>query len=331
MIHRLFFIVLSWALFEISPLAGIAPAAVTYQLKTGRFGDQLLAFSHAVWFSHTLGIPVFYKPFAYSDQLKLHLDPALLREGEFHPRQTYVLNSQQDYLKFFKLLSSDTALEDALFEVPYYPDSTYLYEGRPQAQYTIVNWKDPEFLQRLRQCISPLKDLQKPLMPKGRMTVALHYRSGGGYDKPGWQQIFPLKGPPDAYYSEALSMLYQVVDRPLYVFIFTDDPKPRKVRKKLSTLFTEEKMVFACREGANSHDQNVLEDFFALGEFDCLIRPDSNFSFMAAVLFPFKIIVSPAHHRIDQNKEIVIDQFLFEFAPTDKVKQPIRTILRKED
>lgn len=305
------------------------PAAVTYQLKTGRFGDQLLAFSHAVWFSHALGIPVYYKPFSFSEQLKLHMDSELIREGHFSPAKTVVLDSKEDYLQLFKLLRSAQSYKGVLFEVPYYPDSTYLYEGRPQAQFTEVNWKDPEFLARLRQLISPLKDIPKHALPADRVPVALHYRSGVGYDKPGWKQIFPLKGPPDDFYADALSMLLQVVDEPLYVYLFTDDPEPMQVLEKFRSRFSNRNIVFACREGPNGHALNVLEDFFGFGDFDCLIRPDSNFSFMAAHLFPFKIIVSPAHFR-KKGKGVVIDQFLFEFAPTERVKRPIRTILRKE-
>ncbi|MCE5316935.1 MAG: hypothetical protein LLG04_06180 [Parachlamydia sp.] len=305
-------------------------AAVTYKLKTGRFGDQLIAFSHAVWFSYIMDIPVYYKPFLYSDQLKLHKDPSLIREGQFFPMQTLELDTVEDYLQFFKLLNSDKPPKGILYEVPYYPDSTYLYDGRPQSQYTEVNWKDPEFLRRLRQLFAPVKEYPQLKVPKDRVPVALHYRSGVGYDKRGWQRIFPLKGPPDKYYSEALATLYNIIDKPLYVFIFTDDPKPMEVQQKFQSHFTRENIVFSCREEPNSYDINVLEDLFSFGAFDCLIRPDSNFSFIASLLFPFKIIVSPAHHR-QEGMKVVIDQILFEFASKDKVKQPIRTILRKDN
>lgn len=303
-------------------------AAVTYKLKTGRFGDQLIAFSHAVWFSYVMDIPVYYKPFLYSDGLRLHTDPSLLRAGQFIPMRTFELDTAKDYLQFFKALNRDQPEQGVLYEVPYYPDSTYLYDGRPQSQYTEVNWKDPEFLRRLRHLIAPINVYPIPELPKGRVPVALHYRSGVGYDKRGWKLTFPLKGPPDKYYNEALEKLYDIVDKPLYVYIFTDDPEPKKVLQKFQETFTQENIVFACREGPNGHDINVLEDLFSFAAFDCLIRPDSNFSFVASLLFPFKIVVSPAHFRKEEDR-VVIDQFLFEFR--DKVKQPIRTILREEN
>lgn len=304
------------------------PSAVTYKLKTGRFGDQLIAFSHAVWFSYILDIPVYYKPFLYSDQLRLHTDPSLIREGQFSPRQTLELDTVEDYLEFFKALHSDKQAHGILYEVPYYPDSTYLYDGRPQSQYTEVNWKDTQFLHRLCDLIRPVKEYPLPELPKDRAAVALHYRSGRGYDKRDWQLNYPLKGPPDIFYIEALARLYEVIDKPLYVFVFTDDPEPKKVLHKLQSSFTKENIVFACREGLNRHDANVLEDLFSFGAFDYLIRPDSNFSFIASLLFSFKIVVSPAHF-IQEGEKIVIDQILFEYASKDQVRQPIRTILRK--
>lgn len=315
----------------IPPRKNAKSAAVTYNPNpSGRFGDQLLAFSHALWFSYTLGLPLFYKPFIYSDKLSMHDDPAFLRNTDFVPSSQLILHGPQDYLKFFNLLQKGKPQDGTLFVVPMYPDSAYLYDGRPQPQFTEVNWKDREFLRRLRSLITPTRPLTKLQVPKGRPTVALHYRSGLNFDKDNWQQRWPLKGPPDSFYRDALASLYKILDQPIYVFIFTDHPEPEEVRELFRSYFRKEAIEFDCRKGPNSQDQNVLEDFFSFEEFDCMIRPESNYSILASILFPYKILISPVHHVLNKEGEIIVDQILIEYGAQNGLKNPIRTILRKE-
>ena len=56
---------------------------------------------------------------------------------------------------------------------------------------------------------------------------------------------------------------------------------------------------------------NVVDDFFALTQFDCLIRADSNFSFVAAKLAHYEIVISPWHGIIAEN-ETIIDEINLE-------------------
>src|SRR3990167_7495875 len=57
-------------LLVLSPLYARS-GAVTYDYENGRFGDSLLNYLHAKWFSFDKGIPLLYKPLPYSDQLTL--------------------------------------------------------------------------------------------------------------------------------------------------------------------------------------------------------------------------------------------------------------------
>ena len=52
-------------------------------------------------------------------------------------------------------------------------------------------------------------------------------------------------------------------------------------------------------------DTNMLEDFFALTQFDCLVRPDSNFSIAAEKISDFKIIIYPLNPLTDGDKNDV--------------------------
>lgn len=312
-------------------------AAITYALSDTRFGDNLLSFSHAAWFAYVLDMPLLYQPFPYSEQLALHNHPFLIKEKHFYASNKMSLFSKKDHLKFFNLLSTGKSLDGFLFELSYYPETPTLFtpqdydDASKRGLFTQVNWDDAKFLQLLRSLIKPIKAMPKPQLPVDRTSVALHYRTGIGFDNSQIKLRFPLKFPPDDYYVEALSYLYKALGKPLYVYIFTDHPNPTVPLKKFSSSFKDHNIIFDCRKADNHHDLNVLEDFFAMESYDCLIRGESNFSIMASFIFPFKAILSPAHFQRDANDKVHIDQIMFQYGPTDKIKRPIRTVLRKND
>lgn len=297
-------------LFAVSVADLSATGAVSYKLNKGRFGDNLLTFSHAAWFAHQLDLPLVYQPFEYSDQLCLVEDPELLKECPLLPKLT--LQTSADYHAFYAQLERGQ-LENTLIEVPFYPETAYLFERRPShPQFTQINWKDPAFKARLKKWISSKHSLPKPELPKDKITVALHYRTGEVYDRKEWKVRFPLKWPPDQYYIDALNHLMGIQKKPLYVYLFTDSPKPLSVKEKFKKYFPNQEIEFACRTDGTPQD-NVLEDFFALEGFACLIRPDSYFSFMAGCLFDYKMVFSPAHFYWVNDHLIAVDQILLEY------------------
>ncbi len=319
---------------------------ISYSFSGGRFGDNLLAFAHALWFSHSLKMPLVYKPFPYSDQLKLHQSPLFLKDSLLNHLTAYRLQAPADYLEFFRLLQASKSpltahiLDKVLIEVPFYPESAYLFEKTSsRAQFTKVNWDDPQFLQLLRELIAPVTPLVNSCLPNLTLpanckTVALHFRSGLNFDKQDkLQRKFPLKSPPESFYVEALHYLYKTVDlaakQSLYVYIFTDHPNPQEVCKKFSQQFSKEAILFDCNRGESRQDLNVLEDFFALGNFDCLIRPDSHYSILASLLFPYEIAISPTHFQKQANGAVIVDHFLIEYRHDKNSLTPIRTFLRK--
>lgn len=304
------------------------PIAVSYKNTQGkgRFGDQLLLFSHAAWFSHLLKCPLVYDPFKYSDQLCMHDDPDLLKRKPHHSH-LMTLCTPNDLLRFYNALSNPTLLENTLIEIPFYPESPYLFEGHnpKKPQFTEVNWKDPKFLAKLRRWISPKKPLPKLKIPSNKVTVALHYRTGEGYDKKGWEVRFPLKAPPDDFYIDCLKYLSKIETKPLYVHIFTDSQNPSAVQAKFQALFP--KIQFDSHTPKPGED-TVLQDFFGMEGFECLIRPDSHFSMMASYLFPYRMIFSPVKFYWVNKQKIAVDQILLEYnAPG---MQPFFTTLRKD-
>ena len=63
----------------------------------------------------------------------------------------------------------------------------------------------------------------------------------------------------------------------------------------------------------NNHHSNVLEDFFEMARFDCLIRPDSNYSIMAEKIADYKIVISPLSYKKTGNN-IVIDEVQIKYS-----------------
>lgn len=55
----------------------------------------------------------------------------------------------------------------------------------------------------------------------------------------------------------------------------------------------EKNIVFGCREIGNHWKANVLQDFFEMMRFDCLIRPESNFSIAASLMKDYKVLIKP--------------------------------------
>ena len=216
--------------------------------------------------------------------------------------------------------------EPLLITVPYYPEDPSEYINKYSfPPYTCVNWDDQGFIRELRTLLQPLESMPEVQLPKDRVTVAMHVRTGKGRDQKLWEYFtysHPMKGPPASYFNDALSILLKMYDVPLYVYIFTDDPDPLELQNLFSQTFANQDIVFDCRQTENRHDRNVLEDFFAMGKFDCLIRTYSNYSFMASKIFPFKVVISPVRF---QREPIRVDRILLEVLPLDGVGKHIRT------
>lgn len=318
-------------------------SAVTYTLNGGRLGDQLLSYLHAKWISFIHNIPLLYKPFSYSDQLALHFleksyqsNNNFLHVIEFKKNQPFIVNPKNQ----------------TLYIIPYFPESVeelqtpepgintnHMYGSLPQMRqewlYFAVDWNNKDFLKEIRKTIRPINKLSLIKPPQDIISVAVHVRkNGGGYDLPllhGINEkdynpkqiyvdvVFPCKHPPDEYYIEQIKTIYKLFNnQSLYVFIFTDDPNPKKIAEKYRTAIDVHNIIFDYRQEPNNHYTNVLEDLFSIPNFDCLIRPDSNITIVASKLADYKVLITPAHHRWEGRKLII-----------DKVNVTVREDLKQ--
>lgn len=292
--------VLFLSLWMVAAISNLDASAVTYDRGGGRFGDQCLGYLHAKWISYYYGIPFFYRPFPYSDLLALH---TLERPYEESDNVNYDMIIQPEY---GQNIDFDPNIS-ALYIIPYFPEPQWERTPENRWYYFAVDWNDSGFKKKIKKLFKSVDFKPKIKLPKRRISVAVHVRLGGGFDDEGTRKRAPLKLPPLSYYKEQIKRIYELLNqKALYVHVFTDDQDPQSIMKIFQKHTKGLDIKYGCRLSDNSCDQNVLEDFFEMTRFECLIRPDSNYSIVASKISDFKIVISPLHFKwIDENQGYV--------------------------
>jgi hypothetical protein len=86
-------------------------------------------------------------------------------------------------------------------------------------------------------------------------------------------------------------------EKKIYIHIFTDDEPPEKIVDYLKKQVQNHPVTYGYRKEKNKHNRHVLEDFFAMMQFDVLIRPISNFSKMAEYLGNHSLVITPVSFK----------------------------------
>lgn len=275
----------SLALLTLLCMLTIRPDAITCARINGRLGDQLVHYIHAKWLSYTFGMPFFYRPFAYSDNLVLHRrEVPLITAGKFAKTRTFEPGQPP------RIASQS----DTLYLLDYFPEnSDELRYSRSRYCAFDVNWDDERFMSNIRDLIKPIRATKLVELRRGRINIALHVRKGGGYDftadSSGGDGMHradiacPSKFPADSFYIEQIRAIWQFLGkRALSVFIFTDDKNPVAIKWAYEQAAQLSNVEFRCRD---VNDQaTVLDDFFSIKQFGIVIRSESNFSIVAAKL-----------------------------------------------
>lgn len=282
-----------------------AKSAVTYNFSGGRFGDCLVSYCHAFWIAYLLDLDFLYKPFKYSDQLFMHETDILYSDA---------LAREYKQVVHISHAFANGVAPDTLYIVPYFPES-HIEHNDPRCPFLFqVDWNNKGYIQELQRRIKPKCTLNMPDLPEDCITIAVHIRKGTGWDIPLFAPCFekltemhPLKWPPDSYYlDQIMRVVQQFPEKKMYIHIFTDHDKPQEIIEKYRRYIKDERIIWTCRAQNNKHDLNVLEDFFALTLFDCLIRNDSNFSFIASKLASYQILIAPWESAKNSSGEIYI-------------------------
>ena len=268
--------------------------AVTYDLN-GRLGNQLITYLCSKWIAHQYNLPLLYVPFPFADQFV------------FHEKEKF-------YRSDWESLFSHTIGPKEASEIPYLADSTLIllnfFSNKRMSKLSFWEfWDNPEFKTFARPLLQPRFSFKEIVLPEGRLNVLAHVRTGGGYDSEKTQLKYPSKFPPHHFYISAIETISEIFHHTqIYVYIMTDDLEPAKIannyRKALSHLHNIE---FGYQEGENGPSVHVLEDFFSLSKYDCLIQGNSTFSIAASLLGDFKVIITPKNCHVE-NQEVAVDE-----------------------
>lgn len=283
-------------------------AAITYDWSGGRFGDNILAYLHAKWLSIQYPeLKFYYRPFKYSDQLVLHQKEQQLNKEYFDENKKesevnnlLVQNEEPRLIK--KTLTKKNLIIDPdsnyLYVVPYFSEFDFehkLYWWNAHWIRFEIDWKDPIFYQEMRKMVRPInEELLKVEIPNGFISVAVHVRKGGGFDIEGYFRE-PLKFVHGYFYIDQIKKLSELFNHAgLYVYIFTDDKNPEDIIDWFKRHLRNYGNIWLdCRSKDNYHDSNVVEDFFAMTQFDCFIHSLSTYSFLISKLGNFKVEIFP--------------------------------------
>jgi hypothetical protein len=264
------------------------PSAITWKPNGGRFGDNLVSYCKAEWIAYMFDIELLYLPFPYSDELMIHENEKMYTEEEYNRfrRKIELLNKP-----FNIILKNNNTL--------------YISRWRTEIA---IDWLDNDFLTKIKKNIAPRSEIEKIAIPEGMLSIAVHVRNGGTFaaDTPQEKERCPLRFVPEEFFIDQIARIAELYpEENLYVFIFTDHPDPKKLVKKFQLTLNNPRITFGCREEGNSHKANVLEDFFSMMDFDCLIRPGSHFTRFVQRLGNNKLVIYPESVKEVNGKKVI--------------------------
>jgi len=255
----------------------VCGAFITPKQCDDRLGNQLLRHAKTMALARQFGMTCLRRPFPDSDKFML-----CAQESCPEPVANYfdkIVNiSRVDHLEKAEANRHKSRKKRVLYVsymLPLYRERIW-GDGIPREQ---------EFLQEVRQQLSLREPIELPELLQDYTTVALHVRTGGGFDSAEIIQNRPDKFVDPRRAITFLRCIAAESQSPLYVYIFTDDHDPSHIAKMLNELVNDARVVFDYRKSGNAHDQNVIEDLFFMAKFDYLVRPGtSTFSLVAELL-----------------------------------------------
>jgi hypothetical protein len=294
-------------IFFITTSIAAAPL-ITNNIGGGRLGDQLLVYIKAKWFAHY-----------YNGDFSL-----TLFDG-FEHFDFFLREQQIDVSAKRRILLDDESplLHNAGHDTSVYLAHLHTKSSLWEHWYDHTTWHrcidDQTFRSQLRKLFKPTYAVPLIPLPTDCISVALHVRKGGGFDKPTLSptivnplsdderymqyadQAAPLKFAPDSFYIAALRTLSDIFDNaPLYVYLFTDDQNPSAIVDAYTKILAMPHIRFDFRDSENGPDEHVVDDMINMSRFDCLIRSESSFSKIADIIGNHKLILFPHAHRWHQ-------------------------------
>lgn len=152
--------------------------AITYHIEDWRrLGDAITTVTKTLYFEKALNLPVYFRDFPYFDQFALSQNATMLTSEIIKQYSKVVPITNQ--LELTKHLEST---EPILFECQFLSETPPVYS---------ITREYPEFEDYIKKAFTPLIPIPQLAKPPAVITVALHVRKGGGFDKPlGSQQEY---------------------------------------------------------------------------------------------------------------------------------------------
>lgn len=289
---------------------------ITYKLNPGRLGDHLLAYIKAKIVSRLSGLPISCRAFKWSNHFALSK-----YEKSFSLKSYTKVNLNFYTKKNLNKITRKCQMAELSKPIAYVCDlKTKIkpFKGFNDI-YKFVR-SNQLFKNELLRMVAPIEPIEQLDIPTDMVSVAVHIRTGGTFEKTSLQQHntnykkvsvvemeYPTRFPPEEYYIEQLKKIAEIIKKPLFVHIFTDDTKPLAIiaRFKKQLPPSDYAITFSCRTTENDHNLNVLYDLFNMTRFNCLIRPASSFSKIAQLLGDHRIIIYPAKASWIVNQVVV--------------------------
>jgi hypothetical protein len=309
--------------------------AITYKLNGGRFGDNIVSYSKAKWLSYKYKIPLSFVPFCYSEHLAMSKLEKHIGKNFF---KKINISNESELVSYLGKIKEDTLFVVA-WKTQISKENIYLSTIRDQKfGAEIKKMLHPLFVEQKiklpKNMVSVAVHVRKgggfrwekqlhsdqyfdttKLLVRYRILEVkkrLEYIEEGPKHKIDvlreLDMIFPTKAPPEQYYVDQIKKLREILGNvPMYIYVFTDDQKPVELVKRFEKCLNAPNIVFETRTTKNSHNINVIEDFYAMSQFDCLIGSSSHFSWAAQLLGNHKIVIKPNHTRWITSKRLLID------------------------
>ncbi|MEX0940423.1 MAG: hypothetical protein WDZ41_03615 [Candidatus Babeliales bacterium] len=277
------FLIIIYIFFICSFFYNYAKFAITYEISGGRLGDQLIYYCIAKNLSIKHNIPFFYRPFKYSDKLMLSSLDNQLNEKDLQKYEIVKIGSEVPHIL------NQSNKENILYLVSFQHWHT---SSKDPKWYGVNSTK--EFRRLLKKLILPKVPIQTIKLPQNTIIVAVHVRTGEGYDSVILTANHTEKFPKDEFYIKQINKIKNhYKNKKIYFHIFTDAINPELLLKKYKSIFSDPFLTFGIRKEKESWKSNILNDLFSMANCDCLIRPKSGFSVISQVIGNHNIIFYP--------------------------------------
>ena len=322
-------------------VAKVAPAycALTFESATvgSRFGDNVYTCCKTKWFSYKYNIPFFAASFKHSTVFSIDEQERFL-DSNLKSFFTHVVDikTERDIVQALY-----TCKEPTLLKVGFGTDeqiSSTLVRDLvwPTALENMYFFsrEHPLFGLELKKTLTIKNPTFQVDLPPDKITVAVHVRKGSGPDsktmsvqyRDEWEMInahkiknpnfrrstdfaYPKKIPAEQFYVDQIVKLsFMLNHASLFVYVFTDGKNPEQIVERFKERINLSNISFACNVNDGSprdEDRNAMaEDLYNMSRFDCLIKADSGFAFIAQMMGNHKIVLFPETARISFNSEL---------------------------